>query len=218
MNVISLNWGGKHRLPLVRQAESAECGLACLVMVAAWHGLRTDLSSLRERFDISTQGMTLHQLIECAAAMNLSGRAVRLESEDLKALTLPCILHWDMNHFVVLHQVTDGKLVLHDPDRGRVVLSFREAEKHFTGIALELTPAPDFESRDERKKIRLRQLTGGTPGLLPALTRIMIFALALEILALGSPLLNQMVIDEVLVAADRNLLTVIIVGLLRVCS
>lgn len=204
----------KYRLPLVRQAESAECGLACLVMVAAWHGLRTDLSSLRERFDISTQGMTLHQLIECAAAMNLSGRAVRLESEDLKALTLPCILHWDMNHFVVLHQVTGGKLVLHDPDRGRVVLSFREAGKHFTGIALELTPAPAFESRDERKKIRLCQLTGRTPGLLPALTRIIIFALALEILALGSPLLNQMVIDEVLVAADRNLLTVIITGLL----
>lgn len=210
----SLNWTGRKQLPLIRQTESAECGLACLAMMACWHGLQTDLPTLRERFSISTQGMTLQRLIECAAGIRLSFRALRLEPEDLKSLSLPCILHWNMNHFVVLHKVRGNRLIVHDPDKGRLTLSLQDAGKHFTGVALELMPASDFTARDERKKIRLRQLTGKTPGLLPAMSRIIIFALALEILTLGSPLLNQLVIDEVLVAADRSLLTVIIIALL----
>lgn len=210
----SLNWTGRRRLPLIRQTESAECGLACLAMMACWHGLQTDLPTLRERFSISTQGMTLRRLIECAAGIRLSSRAVRLEPEDLKSLSLPCILHWNMNHFVILHKVSGGRLVIHDPDKGKVTISLTDAGKHFTGVALELMPASDFTASDERKKIRLRQLTGKTPGLLAAMSRIIVFALALEILTLGSPLLNQLVIDEVLVAGDRSLLTVIIVALL----
>lgn len=210
----ALKWTGRKHLPVIRQTESAECGLACLTMVACWHGLQTDLPTLRERFSISTQGMTLQRLIECASGLRLSSRAVRLEPDDLKSLTLPCILHWNMNHFVVLSQVRGNRLVIHDPDRGKLTLSLLEAGKHFTGIAVEMTPAGDFSPRDEKKKISLRQLTGKTHGLFPAMLRIIVFALALEILALGSPLLNQMVIDEVLVAADQSLLTIIIIALL----
>ncbi|HGK4757528.1 TPA: peptidase domain-containing ABC transporter [Enterobacter cloacae] len=210
----ALKWSGRKQLPLIRQTESAECGLACLVMMACWYGLQTDLPTLRERFSISTQGMTLQRLMECAAGIRLSSRAVRLEPEDLKSLSLPCILHWNMNHFVVLYKVRGSRLVIHDPDKGKITLSLQDAGKHFTGVALELTPASDFTARDERKKIRLRQLTGRTPGLLAAMSRIIVFALALEILTLGSPLINQLVIDEVLVAADRSLLTVIIIALL----
>ncbi|ESN20210.1 hypothetical protein L369_04751 [Enterobacter sp. MGH 23] len=134
----SLNWTGIKQLPVIRQTESAECGLACLAMMACWHGLQTDLPTLRERFSVSTQGMTLQRLIECAAGISLSSRAVRLEPEDLKSLSLPCILHWNMNHFVVLHKVRGSRLVIHDPDKGKVSLSLQEAGKHFTGIALEL--------------------------------------------------------------------------------
>ncbi len=210
----SLNWTGRKKLPVIRQTESAECGLACLVMIAGWHGLQTDLSTLRERFNISTQGMTLQRLIDCASGLRLSSRAVRLEPEKLKSLSLPCILHWNMNHFVVLERVRGDKLVIHDPDRGRHVLSLKDAGKHFTGIALELNPASHFVAHSEKKKIHLRQLTGKTPGLFFAMLRIITFALALEVIALGSPLLNQLVIDEVLVASDQNLLTIIIIGLL----
>lgn len=210
----SLKWTGKKQLPVIRQTESAECGLACIAMIACWFGLKTDLPTLRERFSVSNQGMTLERLIECAASINLSSRALRLESEDIKSLSLPCILHWDLNHFVVLHKVHRNRLIIHDPVRGKISISLKESGKHFTGVALELNPAVGFTSRDERKKINLRQLTGKTPGLLPAMLRIITFALVLEALALGGPLLNQLVIDEVLVAADRNLLSLIIIGLL----
>jgi ATP-binding cassette subfamily B protein RaxB len=209
-----LKWTGGRQLPVIRQTESAECGLACLAMMACWHGLKTDLPTLRDRFSISTQGMTLQRMIECAAGIGFSSRALRLEPEDFKSLSLPCILHWNMNHFIVLYKVRSNQLVIHDPNRGKISLSLQEAGKHFTGVALELLPASDFRIGDERKKIRLRHITGKTPGLIPAMSRIFIFASALEILALGSPLFNQLVIDEVLVAADRNLLAVIIIALL----
>ncbi|HHU9234896.1 TPA: cysteine peptidase family C39 domain-containing protein, partial [Escherichia coli] len=106
----SINWKVRKQLPVIRQTESAECGLACLAMIACWHGLKTDLSTLRERFNIGIQGMTLQRLIECAASIHLSSRAVRLEPEDLRCLNLPSILHWDMNHFVVLHKVRGNRL------------------------------------------------------------------------------------------------------------
>ncbi len=140
----SINWKVRKQLPVIRQTESAECGLACLAMIACWHGLKTDLSTLRERFNIGIQGMTLQRLIECAASIHLSSRAVRLEPEDLRYLNLPSILHWDMNHFVVLHKVRGNRLYIHDPDRGKITISLLDAGKHFTGVALELTPASDF--------------------------------------------------------------------------
>lgn len=152
-------------------------------MMACWHGLQTDLPALRERFRISTQGMTLQRLMECAAGMKLTTRAVRLDPEYLKSLSLPCILLWNMNHFVVLHEVRSNRLTIHDPSRGKLILTLQEAGKHFTGIALETTPASDFVPRNEKKKIRLRELTGATPGLMPAMLRIIVFALALEISA-----------------------------------
>lgn len=199
--------------PMIRQTESAECGLACLAMISSWHGLLIDLPTLRNRFNISTQGMTLQRLIDCASDINFSSRPVRLEPNDLKSLNLPCILHWNMNHFVVLCKVRNNKLTIHDPDKGKLSISVSEAGKHFTGIALELTPNSNFTPRNEKTKIRLRQLTGKTQGLFSSMLRIIIFALALEIITLAGPLINQIVIDEVLVAADENLLTVIVISL-----
>lgn len=199
--------------PVIRQTESAECGLACLAMISSWHGLLTDLPTLRNRFNISTQGMTLQRLIDCASDINFSSRPVRLEPNDLKSLNLPCILHWNMNHFVVLCKVRNHKLTIHDPDKGKLSISVSEAGKYFTGIALELTPNGNFAPRNEKTKIRLRQLTGKTQGLFSSMLRIIIFALALEIITLAGPLINQIVIDEVLVAADEDLLTIIVISL-----
>lgn len=209
---LNLHW--RRRLPLIRQTESAECGVACLAMVAGWHGYRIDLPSLRARFSVSTQGMTFVHLMECAQILKLTGRAVRLELEELSQLTVPCILHWDLNHFVVLKRVRGNEIELHDPARGAVNMSLVQANRHFTGVALELTPTHDFEQRDERKQVRLTELVGKTVGLKAALARIFCFALALEVLALLSPLINQIVIDEVLVALDDSLLVLIVIAML----
>jgi len=210
----NLNFHWRRRLPLIRQTESAECGVACLAMIAGWHGHRIDLPNLRVQFNISTHGMTFANLMECAQVLKLSGRAVRVELEELCQLAVPCVLHWDLNHFVVLKRVHGNVIELHDPARGEVQMSLAQADHHFTGIALELTPTHDFVQRDERHKIRLTALIGNTVGLKAAMARIFCFALALEVLALFSPLINQLVIDEVLVALDDSLLVLIVIAVL----
>lgn len=114
-----LNLLGGRRMELLRQAEAAECGLACVGMVASYHGHTSDLATLRRSFPISLKGSTLKQVSEIAAHLGLGARALRCELDELKDLRTPAILHWDMDHFVVLERVRAGKLHLADPALGK---------------------------------------------------------------------------------------------------
>ncbi|HEY8709206.1 MAG TPA: cysteine peptidase family C39 domain-containing protein, partial [Burkholderiaceae bacterium] len=131
---------GARRVPMILQTEAAECGLACVAMVASQHGLRIDLPTLRQRFPVSLKGATMADLVRLAGQLQLNSRALRAEMQHLPELVLPCVLHWDLNHFVVLIEMSRGVAVIHDPARGVRRLSLAEVSKHFTGVVLELTP------------------------------------------------------------------------------
>ena len=135
------------RLPMILQTEAAECGLAALAMVGGYHGHDLDLPSLRQRESLSLKGITLTQLIAMAGRLELATRPLRVEMEHLRHLRTPCILHWDLNHFVVLKQATAKVVVIHDPAQGIRRMRMEEASKHFTGIALELWPAAQFKAQ-----------------------------------------------------------------------
>lgn len=213
-----LDWGWGKKLALVRQTESAECGVACLAMIADWHGHKISLRHLRTKFGITQHGMSFARLIECAELLKLSGRAVRLDLSELEQLSAPCILHWNLNHFVVLKSVKGKRVEIHDPANGEVHLTLSEVNKHFTGIALELSPTHEFKKRDEKEKVRVLDLIGKTIGLKASLIKIFLFALVLEALALLMPMLNQIVIDEVLVGYDENLLILIIIAVFLITA
>nr|PMK16695.1 peptidase C39 [Vibrio splendidus] len=213
-----IDWGMGKKLTLVRQTENAECGVACLAMIADWHGHQISLRHLRAKFGITQHGMSFSRLIECSELISLSGRAVRLDLNELEQLSTPCILHWNLNHFVVLKSVKGKKVVIHDPANGVVNLTLSDVNKHFTGIALELSPTHDFNKIDEKEKTKLSELIGKTVGLRSSLIKIFLFALVLEALALLLPMLNQIVIDEVLVGYDENLLILIIFSILLIAA
>src|SRR4028118_1612477 len=109
-----LSFARRGHLPIVQQTEAAECGLACLAMVASYHGHRIDLNTLRRRHPVSLSGTTLRSLIQVADQLNLACRPLRFELHHLRQLRLPAILHWDLNHFVVLKAVTSSGIVVHD--------------------------------------------------------------------------------------------------------
>ncbi|HVK99533.1 MAG TPA: peptidase domain-containing ABC transporter [Dongiaceae bacterium] len=207
-----LRFSSRASVPILQQTEAAECGLACLAMVAGYHGFDTDLPSLRRRCVVSAQGMTLSQLMEFAARLDLSGRPLRVELDALNQLTLPAILHWDFNHFVVLVRVSANGLVLHDPAKGKIELSLAEASPHFTGVALELAPAPGFEPQVQRQRVRLRDLVGRLPGVRGAVLQVLLLALVLEVFALLLPWFSQLVLDDVVVAGDTDLLQLLVIG------
>ncbi|MDC2889189.1 cysteine peptidase family C39 domain-containing protein [Psychrosphaera algicola] len=135
---------------VILQSEASECGLSSIAMIANHFGYKTDMNHMRQKFPQTLKGTTLKQLIDIAAAINLSARALKLEVSDLTKLSLPCVIHWDMNHFVVLKQVNAKTIKIIDPARGEVSLSLEEFNKHFTGIALELSPNKQFNKQDQR--------------------------------------------------------------------
>jgi ATP-binding cassette subfamily B protein RaxB len=211
LDALHLGWGAR-RVPMILQTEAAECGLACLAMVAAQHGLSTDLPTLRKRFSLSLKGATMADLVRMAGRMQLSPRPLRAEMEHLPQLALPCVLHWDLNHFVVLTELRGDVAVIHDPARGVRRLRLSEVSQHFTGIVLELSPAPDFKPQVERQSVSMRQLLGHVSGLRRSLGQIFVLALALEAFVLLSPFFMQWVVDGVLVSADRDLLLTLGLG------
>jgi ATP-binding cassette, subfamily B, bacterial CvaB/MchF/RaxB len=213
----ALRWGwGAAPVPMLLQTEAAECGLACVAMVAAHHGLRSDLATLRQRFSLSLKGATLGDLVRMAGALQLNARPLRAELEHLPQLELPCILHWDLNHFVVLTAV-QGRgarrvAVIHDPARGVRRLPMAEVSRHFTGVALELAPGAGFEPRTERQRVSLRQLLGPVRGLRRSLGQIFVLALVLELFVLLGPFFLQWVVDGALLSGDRDLLLTLVIG------
>jgi ATP-binding cassette subfamily B protein RaxB len=146
-----LEFSGNKRVPLILQAEMTECGLACVAMIASFHGHKLDMAALRKRYSADLKGMNLQQLIGLSDSMGLASRALRCPIEEVGKLALPCVLHWDMNHFVVLTGVTKSGVSINDPGLGKRKLSLKEFAEHFTGIALELTPTKGFEQQDERQ-------------------------------------------------------------------
>lgn len=200
------------RTPVILQTETAECALACLAMVAAHHGLRTDVPTLRQRFPLSLKGASMLDLVRIAGQLALSPRPLRAELEHLRGLRQPCILHWDLNHFVVLTGFRGGKAVIHDPSRGLRLLALDEVSRHFTGVVLELAPGAGFAPRVERQRLGLRQLLGPIVGLRRSLAQILVLALALEAFQLLAPFFLQWVVDGVLVSADRELLLTLGLG------
>ncbi|MFG1467776.1 peptidase domain-containing ABC transporter [Xylella fastidiosa] len=196
----------------VLQSEVSECGLASLAMVANAHGKHLTLSQLRQRFPSSLKGAKLTHLVHIAQQLGFSTRPLRLDMEDLGKLKLPCILHWDLNHFVVLAKVGTTKVTIYDPAIGKRKLSLNEVSKYFTGIALELTTTTEFKQQKPPPSISARQLTGPIRGLWRALAQILLLSLALQVFVVLSPFYMQWVVDQVLVSADRDLLVVLGLG------
>ena len=207
-----LNFGAQGRLPVIQQTEAAECGLACLAMISSYHGRRIDLNTLRRRHPVSLKGATLRALIQVASQMHFVCRPVRFELDHLRRLHMPTIVHWDMNHFVVLKSVTRRGILVHDPASGERFFPIAEASKHLTGVALELSPSEDFRPKDERAPLPFSTFCTQLRGSKHALIQILILSAVLEIFVIASPFYLQLTVDEVIARGDADLLIVLALG------
>ena len=220
MNVLQFGFGRK--LPMVQQTETAECGTACLAMISSYYGHHVDMAQMRAKLQASIKGTTLKQLVRFADELNLASRAVRLEIEDLPQLQTPCILHWNLDHYVVLKSANARRIVIHDPGFGVRKMRIQEASKHFSGVAMELSPTPSFEEKKSEKSVSLKKLLGNVVGLKRALFQILSLSIVLELLSLTGPLFQQWVLDSVVIHNDVDLLKVLSLGffmlmLLQLC-
>lgn len=216
MSTARLDLGGRRRTPHIAQSEASECALACLAMIAGFHGFKTDLAELRQRFALSLKGATLKQLMLVAEAIGFNSRPLRGEIDDLEHLTLPAILHWNLNHFVVLTRVSDGfrgrRYHIHDPARGVLLLARAEVSRSFTGVAVELLQSENFRPKHNAPTLRIGQLWSSMTGFWQSLRNILLLSLVMQLAILASPFLLQVSIDTVFPAADYDLLAVLAAG------
>ena len=197
---------------MVRQAEATECGHACLAMIAGWFGHQIDLVSLRMHQSTSANGLSVHSLSLLAEQFSLRARALRLEPEDLDEIKLPAILHWDMNHFVVLKSIGRTAAVIHDPARGVLRFSRSHVSQRFTGIAIEFSPTEDFAPIRQRRRLPLWSLFRGAGDMVFQGGQVLVLSLFFQVLLLASPWYLQIAIDNVIPSGDERLLLLLAVG------
>jgi ATP-binding cassette subfamily B protein RaxB len=217
MNAVDLlHLGGARATPIVHQSEAAECGLACLAMIAGYHGFNTDMPSLRRRFNLSMRGTTLKGVMHIAEQLDLNPRPLRSDLDELGQVVLPAILHWDLSHFVVLTRIQSTlrgrRYHIHDPAKGARSLTEAEFSRHFTGVVLELAPSPAFRRRKERSDLRINQLWSRASGLWSSLGYVLVFSLILQLIALAMPFYLQLSVDTVFPSFDLELLGVLALG------
>jgi ATP-binding cassette subfamily B protein RaxB len=181
--------------------------------MVAWHyGHRTRIVDLRRDYSISAKGATLRQLVDIADQLQLGPRAVRCELEEIKKLRLPAMLHWDLNHFVVLVAVSGNQVEIHDPASGKRTVSWKSLSESFTGIAVEFVPAEDFSKISTGDKLRLSNLIPFSGSMSIALAKAISLSLFLQLFVLAAPFFMQTVIDLVIVDSDYQLLIIVCLG------
>ena len=209
---MAMQWPWSRGIRPVLQSEAAECGLASLAMIANHHGHKINLPGLRQRFPTSIKGASLPDLMTIASDLDLSPRAVRLDLDELDQLQLPAILHWDLNHFVVLESADASHAIILDPALGRRKISLAQLGRHFTGVALELTPTAAFRPIEAQTRTRLSDLWTRLSNYRGPFVQILSLSLLIQLTALLAPFYIQLVVDEAIGQGDVSLLAVLLAG------
>ena len=205
--------GKRRQVPFVAASELNECGLACLAAISAFFDGEPGLAEIRQLAVSSGRGETLLELRNLAERIGLSARGVKVEIKSLAQLALPAILHWDMNHFVVLERVTTSGIVIMDPAAGRLVVPWATVDTSFTGVALETRASPGWRKRrGPRRKASLLGLLAPLSQWRSDIALVVVLSLLMEVLVLAAPLQMQLSIDSALQSPDARLVWVLAIG------
>ncbi|HAT1596716.1 TPA: ATP-binding cassette domain-containing protein [Legionella pneumophila] len=209
---LTLPGSRKKKLPVIRQDQFSECGHVCVAMISNYYGHKIDLPYLRALNEPSINGSTILDLMYLLEKLKFHTRPIRAELNELKRVQCPAILHWNMNHFVVLQSVGSTHVVIHDPALGRRDVSLSELSISFTGIVLEVEQTDDFCAIRSNNKLNLLNLFNGINGLKKSLIVLWLLSLIIEIFILINPIFLQYITDNVADVNSLNNLYVTAIG------
>jgi len=214
--------------PHYRQLDAMDCGPTCLRMVAKYYGRNYTLQFLRERSFITREGVSMLGISDAAELTGFRTAGVKITMEQLEEVPLPCILHWNQNHFVVLYKIKNGKFYIADPASTCVVyteeelrrcwVSARTDEKD-TGTALLLEPGPEFHDREEEGVVRKKGLSFFFRYLSPykrELVQLILGMITVSILQLITPFLTQALVDTGIRDNNLSFITLVLIAQLVV--
>lgn len=195
--------GGKHRVPVVMQMEATECGAASLTMILAYYGRWMPLADVRYECGVSRDGSTLANIAKAAIHLGLEPAAYKIQPKDLNNIILPCICHWEFNHFIVVTGVGRNCVYVNDPARGRIRMSMEEFDRGMTGVVLTLQPTPDFQRGGHRASVMdfaFRRLAGAKEAMLFTF----ITGLLTAIVGVMMPVLTQIFTDNIITGRNPD--------------
>lgn len=203
------------RFPFIRQHDEMSCGTTCLMMIARYYGYRYSSSRLRELAHVDRSGASLAGLAEAAEQLGFSCRGVKLDYDALRSLKLPCVVHWQGYHYIVVHRVSDRRVWVADPAFGLRTFTRQEFLRNWNGIALSLDPTPSLGNQpSDHAPIRnFLRFVWPHRGVL---TEILLASLLLNLFGLATPIFTQNIIDKVLVHENVSMLNLMLAGMLLV--
>ena len=202
---------GSRRVPTLLQTEQSDCGVACVAMIASYYGRNDSLRELRNAVGCRQRGQTLADLNTLAQQLGLQSRSLRIDVGDLSVIGTPAILHWQLNHFVVLTGTGRKGINIVDPAEGRMHVCWRDVRRSFTGVAMELRPTAEFV-RTRRQSLSLWRLALSLRGLGRFLLTLLVLLLTAQVLALAPAVMVQLLIDNAVVGQDRRWLFGMLAG------
>ena len=214
--------------PFYHQLESADCGPACLRMIAKYYGRSYSIQYLREQAFITREGVSMLGISDAGERIGFRTMGVKVTLEQLREeVPLPCILHWNQNHFVVLYKVKKGKYYVADPAAEKLVYAEAElarcwcstvTEGKDTGAALLFEPGPDFYDREEEVEGGEREGKGLSfffRYLVPyrrELFQLVLGMLTASILQLILPFLTQSLVDTGIQNSNLSFITLVLIA------
>jgi len=188
------------------QSENSECGLVCLQKISYRFGNEISIQELRIKSGFSNRGLTVIDLVEIADDIGLDSRALKSDLADLDQLKLPCILHWNFNHYVVLEKIGRRHWLIHDPSIGQRELKKEDVSKSYTGVAIELEPGTKFYKKSADKTIGILDFYRGLSGFKRYFTNLALISIFIQLLSLSLPFFLQLIIDQSIGKNDQSLL------------
>ena len=227
-NILSLmSYRKKIIFPFIKQAGAMECGTTALAMIFKYYGfydVRSFLSSLAE---VNTEGTDLYTLSEIAEGFGFETEGYQMSYEHLDEIPLPCMAHYEGNHFVVIYKHSPRYIWIADPAIGKYKLSREEFENRWNGVILMISPTPDIFKQNELTELAQQQKAkkktlwknyywGSLVASKSSLLKILSITIILQVLGLALPFFTQTIIDQVLVSQNIKLLYIILLGLVLV--
>lgn len=204
----------KRRVPEMRQVTAVECGAACISMILTYYGYAASITEVLEHCGVGRDGLTALEIVKAARLYGLRVRAVSLDLEDFRFVSLPAIVHWEFNHFLIVERWSRNRVEVIDPALGRRTLTPAEFDEGFTGVAIMLEPGAQFEQKAPRKSLSLWSYMRSFLRMRVIIFQILGTSILLQVLGLGGPFLTEVVIDRILPDKDANLLLMLALGML----
>lgn len=202
------------KTPTIYQMEATECGAASLTMIMAYYGKYVPLDKVRVDTGVSRDGCKASKIIQGARKYQFEGKGFRMGFEALKKETrLPCIIHWNFNHFVVFEGFKGKYAYINDPAQGRRRLSMEELDEGFTGIVLFFSPAEGFTKSKKTDSI-ITSVHQRLKNEKDAIVFLLVLGLLLVFPGILMPIFSQVFIDDILVGGNNNWIRILVIAML----